>query len=473
MKKTTRRLISSILAGMAMASLSAPVRSADPADAAIPPASSATESAFPPLSPLAERADPAEVELTGDWTLKVVYRGQAAEFRIAPPDYVDHQNEVYESLPLFNSDGPSWRKALPLLGIRAAECSVFDALVPGSLQVRLLSGDEKTLTPGVDYGFDEASGNIGRLEGGAIGEKTPVCASYRSVEMRIDSVILKTDGTLTLVGGVPNQVNPTPPEILHGEKRLVNVWISGRIDRLSDDHIFPILSDDPISSNDDSAPRPDPIARKLCPKTYEKLEKGGTVHILAWGDSVTACGYLPDSDRWQQQFVDRLAKRFPKADIVLQTEAWGGRATANYMAEPAGSQKNYQEKVLDMKPDLILSEFVNDAYLDAAGVEKQYGQIRDDFKKIGAEWIIIAPHYVRPDWMGLTRQKNIDDDPRPYVKAIRKFAAENGIALADASALYGRLWRKGIPYNTLMVNNINHPNRLGMTLFADALMTLF
>ena len=48
-----------------------------------------------------------------------------------------------------------------------------------------------------------------------------------------------------------------------------------------------------------------------------------------------------------------------------------------------------------------------------------------------------------------------------------------GLAVADASLRYGRLWRQGIPYSTLMMNNINHPNVFGMSLFADALMALF
>jgi hypothetical protein len=33
--------------------------------------------------------------------------------------------------------------------------------------------------------------------------------------------------------------------------------------------------------------------------------------------------------------------------------------------------------------------------------------------------------------------------------------AEHQLALADASLRYGRLWRQGIPYSTLMLNSIN------------------
>jgi hypothetical protein len=196
---------------------------------------------------------------------------------------------------------------------------------------------------------------------------------------------------------------------------------------------------------------------------------------LAWGDSVTADGFLPEpeKDRWQAQFVRRLKARYPQARIELITEAWGGRNTDSYRNEPPGSVHNYKEKVLDLRPDLIVSEFVNDAGLNEAGVRQRYGRIREEFAAIGAEWIILTPHYVRPDWMGLKAERDIDDDPRPYVKALRTFAAESGIALAEGSLRYGRLWRQGIPYSTLLMNNINHPDPFGMGLFADALMALF
>ena len=106
-------------------------------------------------------------------------------------------------------------------------------------------------------------------------------------------------------------------------------------------------------------------------------------------------------------------------------------------------------------------------------VEQRYGKLLADFTAIGAQWIILTPHYVRPDWMGLTRQRDIDADPRPYVAGLRQFAARHPVALADASLRWGRLWRQGIPYNTLNVNAINHPDARGMKIFADSLMALF
>ena len=181
----------------------------------------------------------------------------------------------------------------------------------------------------------------------------------------------------------------------------------------------------------------------------------------------------PERERWQEQFVIRLRERFPQARIELVTEAWGGRNTASYLAEPPGSPHNYREKVLGAKPDLVISEFVNDAGLKPEQVEERYSRLLADFRAIGAEWIILTPHYVRPDWMNLTREREVDEDPRPYVTALRAFTAKHGVALGDASLRYGRLWRQGIPHSSLLLNAINHPDPRGMKLFADSLLALF
>jgi len=59
------------------------------------------------------------------------------------------------------------------------------------------------------------------------------------------------------------------------------------------------------------------------------------------------------------------------------------------------------------------------------------------------------------------------------VQALRAFAAERGVAVAEASELWCELWRQGIPYITLLANSINHPEVRGHRMFAEALMALF
>lgn len=402
----------------------------------------------------------------GDWQIKI----GTTVVQVDRADTVTVTVEKMARLPVYNPKAAQYARGAKLAGVKAQECSVRHALDPESLKVTDAAG-AVTYTRGKDYEAELTWGCVGRLESGAINADTAVAVSYAYDVMRLDAVVQTADKKIVLRKGVPHVSLPEPPAVAEGETRLANIWITPRLARLTDANLFPVLE-----QAYPEQPKPSPtVAERLVPKAMAKLKAGGVLRVLAWGDSVTDAGYLPEpaKARWQEQFVRRLRARYPDAKIELITEAWGGRNTDSYRNEPPGSVHNYKEKVLDVKPDLIVSEFVNDAWFDEAKVFERYGRIRDEFKEIGAEWIILTPHYVRPDWMGLASEKAVDDDPRQYVKALRKFTAQNNIALADASLRWGRLWRQGIPYSTLMMNNINHPNPFGMSLFADALMELF
>ena len=396
----------------------------------------------------------------------------SASLAVAPPRNVAVTAEPHDTLPLFDPQAGGWRKGLALNRLRAQECTTCHALEPASLRVCAGRGPgAREFTAGKDWEADRAWGTVGRLPEGGIGAAQPVFISYRYALLRLDTVVLTAGGEIVLRQGRPHNATPTPPRLLRGEIRLANIWVTSGLSRLTADQLFPVLE----TAFPETAIPAARSAAKLLPETMKKLHAGGTLRILAWGDSVTDGSYLPkpERDHWQAQFVRRLRQRFPRAKIELITEAWGGRNSATYLAEPPGSVHNYCEKVLGPRPDLIVSEFVNDAGLTPEETARQYGRLLADFRDIGAEWIILTPHYVRGDWMGLKREKQIDTDPRPYVTALREFARANEVALADAARRYGRLWRQGVPYSSLLMNNINHPNPSGMRIFADSLMALF
>jgi lysophospholipase L1-like esterase len=378
------------------------------------------------------------------------------------------QSEKYSSLPVFNPKAGGWLRGVQLYGVRVQETTSPQLLDPMSFS--LSTGpdpDAPMLRKGIDYEVDLLWGTVGRLADGSIAADQPVYATYRHALMRIDAVVLGVDGKILLRRGEPRAAAPAIPPVKAGERHLGNIYLPGYVTKLEADHLFPILE---TAYPEVAVPRSATIERLM-----RRLNEGERLRILAWGDSVTVGSYIPDpaTQRWQEQFVIRLRERFPKARIELMTEAWGGRNTGSYLAEAPGSPHNYREKVLAVKPDLIISEFVNDASLKPEQVEERYSKLLADFKEIGAEWIVLTPHYVRPDWMGLNRERDIDEDPRPYVAGLRQFAAAHDVGLADASLRYGRLWRQGLPYSTLMVNAINHPDVQGMRIFADALMALF
>lgn len=422
-------------------------------------------------------AAPAEFKLAGDWDVQVTFTHGGGSpvntiVRVTPPEWVTVTAEKYDSLPVFNPRAGGWVKGVQLVGVRAQETTTPYLLDKDSLVLR--AGPEtssETFRRGEAYEVDLSWGTVGRTTNSTIGAKQQVYASYRHAQLRLDAVVLTKEGRVEWRKGQPLSAAPLAPEINPGEQHLGNIWLPGVIAKLSPDHLFPILE---IAYPEPPKPSPT-VAEKFVPKALAKLRSGEPLRILAWGDSVTVGTYVPDwqKNRWQEQFVARLKERFPKAKIELVTEAWGGRNTSTYLAQPPGAEHNYKEKVLDAKPDLVVSEFVNDAGLNPEAVEKQYSKFLADFQAIGAEWIILTPHYVRPDWMGLTRERDIDNDPRPYVTGLRQFSAKHNVALADAALRYGRLWRQGIPHTSVMLNSINHPDARGMKLFADALMELF
>ncbi len=419
-----------------------------------------------------------ELKVTSDWEVQASLPASSgqnavnATLSVPPAAWLAVKAEKYSALPIFKTTGGAYARGVSLVPLRSQETSTPHLLDASSLVLRAGAEESSELfVRGQDYEAELTWGNIGRLPNGRIQEGQPVFASYRHGLLRLDSIVLTSGGQIAYRPGKPQAAAPLPPELAPGERRLANIWLPGPITKLTPDHLFPLLE-----TAYPEAPKASPTAaERLVPKALRKLQSGEPLRILAWGDSVTVGSYVPDADknRWQAQFITRLRQRFPQAKIELVTEAWGGRNTGTYLAEPPGSIHNYREKVLGAKPDLIVSEFVNDAGLKPAQVAERYARLLADFQEIGAEWIILTPHYTRPDWMGLNRERDIDQDPRPYVQGLREFSAKHHIALADASLRYGRLWRQGIPHSTLMLNSINHPDARGMKLFADALLELF
>jgi hypothetical protein len=239
------------------------------------------------LGAAAQTTTPADIRLTGDWTVSVTVPGTppvTTELKIPGPDIVTVTHEKYDKLPDFNAKtAAGWRKGVRLTGVVAAECTVEGLLAPESLVVR--AGAEPAATTfrkSADYEADLVSGTVGRLPLGAIAPNQPVYIDYRHARLRIDSAVLSADGRIILKAGTPHTAMPEPPALAPGEIRLANVFISGRLDALTVDNLFPIL--------ETAYPEPATglsVAERLLPKSLKKLQSGEPLKILAWGDSVS------------------------------------------------------------------------------------------------------------------------------------------------------------------------------------------
>ncbi|MDQ1257908.1 MAG: hypothetical protein QG656_2516 [Candidatus Hydrogenedentes bacterium] len=417
------------------------------------------------------------VKIAGPWTVVlgpgsvetergVLTLAEPVTVEIPPPVSVRIENEKHDALPVFNPQTGGWIKGAKLARLVAEECTATGLLDPASVRVKPESGDAELFVLDKDYALDPFWATFGRIDGGTIPEGKPVFVDYVYTPCRLDTIVLDAKGQVRLVTGAPGIGAIEPPALAEGETALANVWLPGAVAQLSGENLYPIAYE--------SAPPQTPSQAERClPKTLAKLRAGEPVTVVAWGDSVTNGGAVKPESLWYQHvFQQRLQARFPQSIVTLRTAAWGGGNSQGYMSAPPGGQYDFVRDVLDPKPDLVTIEFVNDAYFDEQGVRDHYGKIMSILGGIGAEVILITPHYVRPDWLHVDTLKT-SDDPRPYVKGLRLFAAEQGIALADASADWGALWRQGIPYTTLLNNGINHPDARGHEIFARRLMEVF
>lgn len=425
-------------------------------------------------------AEPGRLLVSGAWRITVtagMHRAGSRTVRVArettldvrPSTRVEIRDEKHDALPPFNRDAPGWMRGVRLRALVTFETSAAGLLDPETLRVKAGPGEAAAFHRDRDYAIDPVWATVGRLPDGSIAERGPVWLDYACGLHRLDCVVVDRAGAVRLIEGEPHAATPQPPSPRAGETVIANIWVPGRLAALSDECLYPILSTGATAQRSAGAPP----ASRLLPKTWKKLTAGEPLHVLAWGDSVTAGGQASDEEhRYQNQFVTLLSRRFPKASNRLTTAGWGGRTSDNFLQEPPESPYNFERAVLAPRPDLVIMEFVNDAWMSPEVVEQKYLKIKERLDSIGAEWVILTPHFVRPDWMGATTVR-VTEDPRPYTAGVRAFGKKHGVAVADAAARWGNLVREGIPYVTLLANSINHPDDRGMEIFAQALMDLF
>ncbi|MDR3709863.1 MAG: GDSL-type esterase/lipase family protein [Capsulimonadaceae bacterium] len=432
------------------------------------------------LTGVAQAADGAgTIRVTGPWQVSVtagrftvgsdtVNVRASAAFDIAPPPLLSVQNEQHAALPVYNPTAAGWTRGAKLVKLVAMECTKRGLLDPASVVVKSAAGDGTVFKRGVDYEFEPDWATLGRLDGGAIAANQPVLVDYQYGASRIDSLVVNARGAVVLVPGIPEVVSPQPPAVPSGSTVIANIWVPGRSSALTGDSLYPII--EPAYPKTVSA---HPVAEKLLPKTWAKLNSGQTVEILTWGDSVSTGAAASDvAHRYQERFATLLAAKYPKATVHMTTVAWGGRNSQSFLSEPSGSPHNFEEKVVAPHPDLIIMEFVNDSGTPTAVLEKRYSGFVDLFRKEGIEYIIVAPHFTNHQMMNAPSDR-ISADTRPYIKFVREFAPREGIALADWSQRWEHLQAEGVPYETLLLNGINHPNNKGHEMLAQALIDLF
>jgi len=376
-----------------------------------------------------------------------------------------------EPLKLSLDKPVGWSKGTRLRACNARDVNASGSFVPGSLEIRRSPGGE-LLQEGADYLVDADWGHVGLGPNSRVTDKDTVFASYRYSLLRMDTIQVSADGKASLKQGEPHISAPVPPAAESACVAVAHVFVGYRAIAVTPDEIYPIRE---TAAQAVTGSTPGRI-----PKTLAKLKAGQPVTIVCWGDSVTAGGNASQlALRYVAVFAAGLRTRFPQSKIDVQNISLGGSGSRQWLYPDKypyhgllGSENPAQfDRVLQAKPDLVTIEFVNDAGMSPAKVDETYGEILKRLEPIGAEVILITPHFTMWRMMGFKGMR--EAERRPYVLALREFAGQHNVALADAAARWQHLAAEGLPYLTLLHNTINHPDDRGHRLFAEELWKCF
>ena len=323
----------------------------------------------------------------------------------------------------------------------------------------------RVLEVGKDYVVHPVSGSLGIGPDPSVTANAPITIDYTYRLRRLDSKIKSADGTVEIRAGKPALSIPEPPALKAGEVRLANIFVDYGCDGTGAE-VYP------VEESSDEAETGTTVGR--IPKTMAKIATGEPVKIVCWGDSVTVGGDASSPEyRYSSVFARRLKAKYPDKPIEVETIAVGGSNSRQWLwpEKYPGREGCDWQRIVEAKPNLVTLEFVNDAGLSGATLEQVYDEIFGRVQALGAELILITPHFTKPEMMGFKTLR--EPEKRSYVLGLRAYAEKHNLALADASSRWEHLWKEGLPYVTLLRNGINHPDDRGHAMFADELMKCF
>ncbi|MFD0670998.1 SGNH/GDSL hydrolase family protein [Cohnella sp. GCM10027633] len=201
-----------------------------------------------------------------------------------------------------------------------------------------------------------------------------------------------------------------------------------------------------------------------------KLAAGGEIVYAVLGDSISAGGDASDDSL---AFYGRLAawleERYPAARVRIVNRSIGGETSE-------GGAGRVRDDVASLGPDLVTIGYgMNDQNLfeDGNGValgdyERYIRQMIADIRQSGdAAIVLVTPCEPNPLWQHTSGE--IGD----YADALRRIGGELGIPVADANAAWRRELAAGKTPESLLLNNINHPNDYGHRLYFEAIRAVF
>jgi len=219
--------------------------------------------------------------------------------------------------------------------------------------------------------------------------------------------------------------------------------------------------------------------------TYEKLEKDEPLHIVFYGDSITAgweasganepavdMGSLEPikvkSDRypnvpvWAELVTAKLRESFPQAAITKDNLSAGG-STAKWGAEHVNELFDRVET-----PDLVFIGFGMNCMWDPVEmfmgyIETMIGELHK--RNPNCEFVLYPAMTANPE-MEAYQNRNM----LIYEKALEEYATkQSGVIAAPVYSMFTEIEKRGKEYYEISGNCVNHPNDFSIRVYGQTI----
>lgn len=199
-------------------------------------------------------------------------------------------------------------------------------------------------------------------------------------------------------------------------------------------------------------------------KTKQKLDAGEAVKVIVFGDSISAGGESSTPElQFGARYTTYLQQQYPKAKLTFENGATGGDTTVQGLAR-------INDKVLTRSPDLVLIGFgMNDHNKGGPTIEQFKANLKSLItqtrEKTGADVILFSTFPPNSLWAYGTHSME------KYAAATKEVAQEEHVAYGPVFGTWSIVLKRK-DEQSLLANNINHPNDFGHWLYLKAMESL-
>ena len=205
------------------------------------------------------------------------------------------------------------------------------------------------------------------------------------------------------------------------------------------------------------------VQRKLL--DLNKLKSRGMIRYVVFGDSISTGAEASGKERMFFNRFANLLKKICEVEVEVINKSIGGE-------DSSGGLMRLEKDVLALSPDLVSIGYgMNDQNKIQIGNKippNEFGEnisniVRQISEKTNAEIILLTPCIPNPLW------KYTSGDMGLYADQIKMVAKRFGVCVADVFFLWQQELNAGKAHESLLANNINHPNDYGHWIYFMAL----